>query len=116
MGILSSEKEPTPASSRRKSTGLNFGDLKPLSETSKTSTKNFGGYRDSGAQSPKSENANSMDSDAEDDDDDKKKDNDAEDDRDDTGKGLLSPEDAVRQGELAEGVRKIKVRNPNLPF
>ena len=25
--------------------------------------------------------------------------------------GMLSPEDALRQGELAEGVRKIKVRN-----
>ena len=110
MGILSSEKEPTPASSRRKSTGLNFGDLKPLNQKSSTSTKNFGGYRDSGAQSPKSKNANSMDSDAEDDDDDKRKDTEAEDDRDDTGKGFLSPEDAMRQGELAEGVRKIKVR------
>ena len=35
---------------------------------------------------------------------------DVDDDNDVGNKDLLSPEDAVRQGELAEGVRKIKVR------
>lgn len=106
---MSQEKEAAPASARRKSTGLNFGDLKPLSQASSTSTKNFGGYRDSGAQSPKSKNAGTVDSDAEDDDDDKARDADVDDEKEVSGKGLLSPEDAVRQGELAEGVRKIKV-------
>jgi len=47
-----------------------------------------------------------MDSDADDEDEIKVED----DEKDDGGKGLLSPEDAHRQGELAEGVRKIKVR------
>ncbi|KAH7139497.1 hypothetical protein B0J11DRAFT_610859 [Dendryphion nanum] len=110
MGILSQEKEAAPASVRRKSTGLNFGDLKPLNQASSTSTKNFGGYRDAGAQSPKSKTAATVDSDAEDDDDEKTGDADVDDDKEVTGKGLLSPEDAVRQGELAEGVRKIKLK------
>jgi hypothetical protein len=35
---------------------------------------------------------------------------DADEDRDGQGMGMLSPEDALKQGELAEGVRKIKVR------
>ena len=43
------------------------------------------------------------------DDDDDVKVDDGDDDKDPSGKGLLSPEDALRQGELAEGVRKIKV-------
>ena len=48
-----------------------------------------------------------MDSDADDEDEIKVED---DDEKDNGGKGLLSPEDAHRQGELAEGVRKIKVR------
>jgi hypothetical protein len=111
MGILESDKTPiaSPVASRRKSGALNFGSLKPLDATS--GTKNFGGYRDASQQSPKSKVKleDDMDSDADDEDevkaevvDDEKEDN--------GGKGLLSPEDALKQGELAEGVRKIKVR------
>ena len=48
-----------------------------------------------------------MDSDADDEDD--VKGEEAYDDKEDSGKGMLSPEDALKQGELAEGVRKIKV-------
>jgi hypothetical protein len=48
-----------------------------------------------------------MDSDADDEDDVKPED--MEDDKDVADNGLLSPEDALKQGELAEGVRKIKV-------
>jgi len=48
-----------------------------------------------------------MDSDADDEDDVKVED--ADEDKEVLDKGLLSPEDAHRQGELAEGVRKIKV-------
>ncbi|KAF2111789.1 hypothetical protein BDV96DRAFT_614633 [Lophiotrema nucula] len=106
MGILAAEKsKASPVATRRKSTGLNFGDLKPLNPTG---TKNFSGYRDRSALSPAKKDTDAMDSDAEDDDDAKEKDGD-DDDKDD-GKGLLSPEDALQQGELAEGVRKIKLK------
>lgn len=110
MGILESDKTPvtTPAA-RRKSGALNFGSLKPLDASS--GTKNFGGYRDGSQQSPKSKqkSEDDMDSDA-DDDEVKIKVEDADEDRGDQGMGMLSPEDAFKQGELAEGVRKIKVR------
>jgi len=49
-----------------------------------------------------------MDSDA--DDEDEIKAEEMDDEKDDNGKGLLSPEDAFKQGELAEGVRKIKLK------
>lgn len=50
-----------------------------------------------------------MDSDA--DDEDEARGDEGDDDRDVTADkgGMLSPEDAAKQGELAEGVRKIKV-------
>lgn len=109
MGILESDKAPvvSPAA-RRKSGALNFGSLKPLNAAA--GTKNFGGYRDGSQQSPtkvKSEEA--ADSDADDEDKVNIKVEDMDDDKDDNGKGMLSPEDALKQGELAEGVRKIKV-------
>lgn len=108
MGILEVDKTPTVVSpaAKRKSGALNFGSLKPLDAA--TGTKNFGGYRDAAQTSPKSkiQVEDAMDSDADDEDEIKVED----DEKDDGGKGLLSPEDAHRQGELAEGVRKIKVR------
>jgi hypothetical protein len=111
MGILESDKTPvtTPAA-RRKSGALNFGSLKPLDASS--GTKNFGGYRDRSQQSPKAKqkSEDDMDSDVDDEDEVKIKVEDADEERDDNGKGMLSPEDALKQGELAEGVRKIKVR------
>ncbi|KAF2267996.1 hypothetical protein CC78DRAFT_33689 [Lojkania enalia] len=109
MGILAPEKaQASPVAARRKSGGLDFGKLKPLNASS--GTKVFGGYRDPSAQSPKSKDADAMDSDAEEEDDAKVKTEDNDDDRDPDGKGMLSPEDALRQGELAEGVRKIKLK------
>lgn len=110
MGILASEKtQESPVAARRKSSGLDFGNLKPLNATG---TKNFGGYRDPTAQAPSQKHSlEEMDSDADDEDDAKVKTEDMDDDKD-TAKGMLSPEDALRQGELAEGVRKIKVEHP----
>lgn len=110
MGILQSEPTKTPTSAKRKSVGLDFSSLKPLNAKG---TKNFAGYRDEKAQSsgfpdakPMRKDEDAMDSDADDEDskavDD---DNDA-----DITKKMLSPEDAIRQGELAEGVRKIKLK------
>ena len=108
MGILATEKkkaaEPTP---RRKSGGLDLSALKPLSATG---TKNFAGYRESARKDGKGKRSeDAMDSDVEDDDDDAKIKVEDEEDKDPSGKGLLSPEDARREGELEEGVRKIKV-------
>lgn len=57
-----------------------------------------------------------MDSDADDEDEVKVKTEDDDDNLDDRSRGLLSPEDAVQSGELAEGVRKIKVSScPDFP-
>jgi hypothetical protein len=108
MGILAAEKsQASPVAQRRKSAGLDFSSLKPLNAAS--GTKNFGGYRES-VPSPKKKDTDAMDSDADDEDEDKAKNEEVDEDKDLTDKGMLSPEDALRQGELAEGVRKIKVR------
>lgn len=107
MGILESPDTPTvvsPAANRRKSGALDFGSLKPLNAGA--GTKNFGGYRETSPKSKKKE-VDAMDSDA--DDEDEVKGEEDEDDKDVSGNGLLSPDDAFKQGELAEGVRKIKV-------
>jgi hypothetical protein len=108
MGILTSDKaKASPVASRRKSTGLHFGELKPLNAAA--GTKNFAGYRDAAAKSPKEKDADAMDSDADDEDETKIKVEEGEDDKDEAANGLLSPEDALRQRELAEGVQRIKV-------
>ena len=116
MGILAPEKtQATPAARRRRSTGLNFGELKPLTANT---TKNFSGYRDPAAQSPKSKkkDEDAMDSDADDEEETKIKTEDGDDEADERGGGLLSPDDAIQSGELAEGVRKIKVSScPDFP-
>lgn len=107
MGILeTNDKKPIVASpaARRKS-GLDFSSLKPLDAAK--GTKNFGGYRDMQSPKAKEKNEDAMDSDADDEDDARA--DEADDDKDVVEKGMLSPEDAAKQGELAEGVRKIKV-------
>ena len=115
MGILSTPptEKKAPASVKRKSVGLDFTGLKPLTSTG---TKNFAGYRDSSTTSPpfskakagKRKDDDAMDSDADDEDSKISEEVDDSDVKSDS-KGMLSPEDALRQGELAEGVRKIKV-------
>ena len=115
MGILSTPptEKKTPASAKRKSVGLDFTGLKPLTSTG---TKNFAGYRDSSTTSPpfskakagKRKDDDAMDSDADDEDSKISEEVDDSDVKSDS-KDMLSPEDALRQGELAEGVRKIKV-------
>lgn len=107
MGILeTSDKKAAVASptTRRKS-GLDFGSLKPLDAAK--GTKNFGGYRDMQSPKAKQKSEDAMDSDADDEDEAREE---VEDDKDVVlDKGMLSPEDVAKQGELAEGVRKIKV-------
>lgn len=110
MGILNPEKKKAAEEApRRKSGGLDLSALKPLNAPT-TGTKNFAGYRESSQKDAKGKRSeDAMDSDAEDDDDDVKIKEEDDEDKDPSGKGLLSPEDARREGELEEGVRKIKV-------
>ncbi|KAK0662607.1 hypothetical protein DIS24_g1598 [Lasiodiplodia hormozganensis] len=114
MGILPtpSAAPKTPAATKRK-TGLDFSALKPLTTTG---TRNFAGYRDPNAsptkktRSGKAKDVDDMDSDAEDDDDARIGTNDDDIDIKVEGKGMLSAEDVARQEEMAEGVRKIKLK------
>jgi hypothetical protein len=96
MGIVKTKETPKVLSPAAKRKSLNAA----------AGTKNFGGYRETSPKSKK-KSADAMDSEADDEDDIKVED--VDDDKDVGGKGMLSPEDAHRQGELAEGVRKIKV-------
>ncbi|KAJ4305192.1 hypothetical protein N0V90_000723 [Kalmusia sp. IMI 367209] len=117
MGILTPEKAKVSSEApRRKSGGLDLSALKPLNAAA--GTKNFAGYRDSSQKETKKKRGeDDMDSEA-DDEDDAKKAEEIDDDKD-PSKGLLSPEDALREGELEEGVRKIKTHqppsNPSIP-
>jgi hypothetical protein len=116
MGILKPKSEQTPTSTKRKSVQDAFATLGPLK---KEGTVGFSGFRDrdqtgkSGVTPGKKASSDDMESDSDDEDDGivgkmeevdevevKKED------------GLLSPEDAERTGQLAEGVRKIKVCHP----
>ena len=76
--------------------------------------KGFTGFRDTDTRPPKTKGAKKQQSDEMDSDED---DNDVqpevkqENESQELSNGMLSPEDAKRSGELAEGVKKIKVRN-----
>ena len=128
MGILASPKsqeKSTGPSSKRRSVQTDFANLAPLKPGG---VLGFSTFRDSTPRSPgihppdsksgsKKDTNGTMDSDDDDDVDDV--DNDdytvgkLEDiDVKETNTSLLSPEDAKRQIELAEGVRKIKVHHP----
>lgn len=109
MGILTNP-EPTkaPVVSKRKASGPDFSKLGPLKSTG---TVGFSGYRDAAnakSKSTKNSNADAMDSDADDEDADPLPVEDEVEIKNEDG-GLLSPEDARREGALAEGVQKIKV-------
>ncbi|KAF2725097.1 hypothetical protein K431DRAFT_216792 [Polychaeton citri CBS 116435] len=112
MGIiLNVEVEQTPAPAKRKSSGPDFSKLGTLN-TNTFGTKGFSGYRDAAkAQSKtKSKDADAMDSDADDDDDEKALNGHEEAEVKQQNGNLLTPEDAARQKELAEGVQKIKLK------
>ena len=113
MGILETpEAEKTPVATKRKSSGPDFSKLGPLT---KFGTVGFSGYRDKTASKRKSKakavDEDAMDSDAEDNDDGPGVELDEDVDvKQENGK-MLSPEDARRQCEIADGVQKIKVRS-----
>jgi hypothetical protein len=115
MGILKpSKSEQTPTSAKRKSVQDALATLGPLK---KEGTVGFSGFRDRdrtakpGGTPGKKTISDDMESDSDDDDEDgtvgKMEDVDEVEIKKENG--LLSPEDAERTGQLAEGVRKIKV-------
>jgi hypothetical protein len=121
MGILPSpEKQKKATSSKQANSQIDFSNLGTLK---KAGTKNFAGYRDStedkasptfGKEKDKEKNGkrkeDDMDSDADDEEDPQEINDDEPTEAELKNKDLLSPEDAARQGELAEGVRKIKLK------
>ena len=110
MGILKTNK-PTPnpanSSTKRRSVQTDFANLKPLKPGG---TIGFTGIRDEQTRNGKVKNPDDMESDDEEDGDEKFVDAD-----EDFKDHLLSPEDVKKQGELAEGVKKIKVSKPSSP-
>ncbi len=123
MSILPSTKsleKSTTTASKRRSVQTDFANLAPLKPGG---ALGFSTFRDNDPRSPGTATPDSkagrkgtngaVDSDDDDEDDDevvgKLEDVDVK----EMDTSLLSPEDAKRQGELAEGVRKIKVRQPS---
>lgn len=117
MGILPASKSDTKSSgtpSKRTSLQTDFAKIPPLKSGGSIG---FSAFRDPSSMSPPVSHSKGGTNRAliADDSDDDAKDHDAIDEALADNKtngddlGLLSPEDAARQGELAEGVRKIKV-------
>lgn len=120
MGILKSSKpqKDTEKSARRKSAQPDFSKIGPLKPGGGAGFLNFrDGESTTSKSRRKSKKGNASDMDSDDDDEDigsivgK-----AELEEEKEGNTPLSPEDAKYQGELAEGVRQIKVCTPSLPM
>ncbi|PNS20793.1 hypothetical protein CAC42_2724 [Sphaceloma murrayae] len=111
MGMLETTQQPeTATSTKRKST--DFSKLNPLT---KFGTVGFTGYREQGSRKKKDSGTNdddAMDSDNDNEEVHEKRSRQDEDDLETTDKNgaTLSPLDAHKQGELAEGMRKIKLK------
>ncbi|QIW95733.1 hypothetical protein AMS68_001251 [Peltaster fructicola] len=106
MGILAdAEAAQKPVVTPKATKGPDFSKLGPLKQTG---TVGFSGYRDEARKAMGPKDADAMDSD--DDDEGRGATEGADDEaKQDNGK-LLSPEDAKRTGELADGVKKIKLK------
>ncbi|KAI9762100.1 MAG: hypothetical protein M4579_000580 [Chaenotheca gracillima] len=116
MGILptpQSEEKPARSSAKRRSVQTDFSKLGPLKAGG---TVGFSTFRDKNSVSPsrrKPGKGKSSNGDSDDDEEDEEKASEMGDIPEDAkgdNKDLLSPEDAQRQGELADGVRKIKLK------
>ncbi len=116
MGILK-PKKPAAAevasTSKRRSVQTDFANLKPLQPGG---TIGFTGVRDEASPSSRGRNGKSrsvddMDSDEDEEDAKANKDKLVDADGEDFKNQNLSPEDVKKQGELADGVKKIKVRS-----
>lgn len=106
MGILKPKSEKD--GSKRKSLQPDFSNLAPLKPGGAVGFLNFR-EGDSNKSGKKSKKGNESDMDSDDDEDDPVV-NKAEEDETKEGQTNLTADDIRRQGELAEGVRKIKVR------
>lgn len=118
MGILESQKQqkPTAATNKRRSAGIDFSNVGPLKTGG---TVGFSAFRDADVQSSRNSKSrkksngglavDAMAEDSDEDDDDTNIVGKIEDLDDKDPKQLLSPEDARYQGELADGVGRIKV-------
>ncbi|KAL3479272.1 hypothetical protein BJX99DRAFT_87170 [Aspergillus californicus] len=110
MGILKDPKvQETPGSVKRRSTQLDFANLGPLKPGG---TVGFLNFRDGAGNPKKDKNKKHMDDDDmdSDDDDDDRILNQADEEEGKDDDLQLSPDDIRRQGELAEGMRKIKLK------
>lgn len=114
MGILPSPKthdKPIPSTAKRRSVQTDFANLKPLKPGG---ALGFSKFRDSehrptlGDAKDKSLKEDS-DMDSDEDEDRNGKSTKQEDAESQDSNSMLSPEDAKRQGELAEGLQKIRV-------
>ncbi len=119
MGILDSSKQskPTAGSAKRRSTQLDFSNLPPLKSGG---TVGFSAFRDNDRKNKARKKSNgsvgdAMAEDSEEDDEDIEIVGKLDDLEDKDVKAMLSPEDARYQGELAEGVGRIKVSSFALP-
>lgn len=111
MGILKDPKsQDTPGSTKRRSLQPDFSNLGPLKPGG---TVGFLNFRDKDANKGKrkSKKSSASDMDSDDDDDDDLIIHKAEDEEAKDADVELTAEELRRQGELAEGVRKIKVRS-----
>ena len=117
MGILNNPKtqdKETAASAKRRSTQTDFSKLGPLKPGGAVG---FVGFRDADQKSPtarrKSKKGSESDMESDDDEDETPIIGKVDVEESKDGNLLMSPDDLKQQGELAEGVRKIKVRKYN---
>jgi hypothetical protein len=109
MGILKDSKtQETPGSIKRRSLQPDFSNLGPLKPGGTVGFLNFRDNTEGRRKSQKNKALDDDDMDSDDDDDDRIL-NQADEEEGKDDDHLLSPDDIRRQGELAEGVRKIKV-------
>lgn len=118
MGILASPKtqeKPATTTAKRRSVQMDFANLKPLKaggalgfSTFRDNESRSTSYGNGKKKDSKKAGDDAMDSDEDEDDEVVGKLEDV--DSTDFTNTTLSPDDAKRQGELAEGVKKIKVR------
>lgn len=108
MGILKDSKsQDTPGSAKRRSLQTDFSNLGPLKPGGAVGFLNFRDSTENKRKGKKSKTSDDdMDSDEDDEDPTPIK---TEDEETNADKSHLSPDDIRRQGELSEGLRKIKV-------
>lgn len=107
MGIKKDAKAQETPASKRKSLQADFSSLGPLKSGG---TVGFLNFRDQESSRKGKKSADDMDSD--DDDTDNPILSKADNDEDKEDNKFLSPDDIKRQGELEEGLRKIRVSAP----